>query len=180
MELKIVKFFNRLGRGTVIDDVTDFVSRILYLTVFWAMVGMSFLLFDKAHGKNMFVAFAIASMLHFAVTEGFFKRIFAIYVYKRKRPYLARPDDIKAIGREHGSASFPSSHMSTSLLMLSIIYFFYPPVWPALLAFILFMAYARMHNGMHYPSDVIAGTVFGTLYGFAGIYLSNIILDILS
>ncbi|HCB51180.1 TPA: hypothetical protein DEP21_01160 [Patescibacteria group bacterium] len=27
------------------------------------------------------------------------------------------------------------------------------------------MAFSRMHNGMHYPSDVIVGSVLGILYG---------------
>lgn len=164
----------------MLDSATDLVSRIFYLTLLWAIVGMSFSLFDKSHGRNMFVAFAFASMLHFAVTEGFFKRVFAVYVHKRARPYLAHPNDIKAIGREHGSASFPSSHMSTSLLMLSIVCFFHPAFWLIALIFILFMAFARLHNGMHYPTDIIAGTILGILYGIAGIYSSNIILNALS
>jgi membrane-associated phospholipid phosphatase len=35
------------------------------------------------------------------------------------------------------------------------------------------MAYARMHNGMHYPSDIIAGAALGTFYGLVGIYYAK-------
>lgn len=39
--------------------------------------------------------------------------------------------------------------------------------------FLFFMAFARIHNGMHYPSDVVAGAVLGILYGLAGIRIVN-------
>jgi len=46
-------------------------------------------------------------------------------------------------------------------------------VWPTGIIFALLMAFSRIHNGMHYPTDVIAGGIFGILYGSIGIYITN-------
>ena len=32
------------------------------------------------------------------------------------------------------------------------------------------MAFCRIHNGMHYPSDVFIGSCLGLAYGALGIY----------
>jgi len=39
------------------------------------------------------------------------------------------------------------------------------------LIFVLLMATARMRNGMHYPSDVLAGAVLGIVYGVAAVLI---------
>ncbi|HCU71189.1 MAG TPA: hypothetical protein DIC35_05575 [Candidatus Moranbacteria bacterium] len=172
MELQIVKFFNRLGRGSM-DALTKIVSHIFLLAAVWATVGTWILFFDRASGREIFVAMAIASILHFVIGEGVFKIFLPKYFPVRKRPYILYPDEIKAIGREHRDSSFPSSHMSTTAAMLMIITYFYIFIWPISSIFLIFMAYARMHNGMHYPSDIVAGTALGMLYGLIGIYYAK-------
>ncbi|EKE10664.1 MAG: hypothetical protein ACD_15C00217G0012 [uncultured bacterium] len=172
MELRIVKFFNRLGQGRM-DALTKTVSHIFLLAAFWAAIGTWILFFDRVNGREIFVAMAIASVLHFIIIEGFFKILLPKYFQARKRPYISYPDEIRAIGREHRDSSFPSSHMSTTAAMLMIITYFHIFIWPISSVFLIFMAYARMHNGMHYPSDVVAGAALGTFYGLVGIYYAK-------
>jgi undecaprenyl-diphosphatase len=57
------------------------------------------------------------------------------------------------------------------LAVLSVFVYYYRKVWPWALGFILLMAFARMHNGMHYPSDVLAGTILGICYGLIAVWL---------
>ena len=170
MELNIVKFFYSLG-GKSLSVAASFISRIAFLTFLWGLIGMLILFLDKSNGQIIFLAMAIASILHFLISEGIFKMLLPRYYPTRVRPYLAHPKAITARGSFHKDSSFPSSHMSTTLAMLTVLVWFYPVVWPLALLFTLFMAYARMHNGMHYPSDIVAGTVFGMIYGFIAIYL---------
>lgn len=172
MELRIVQFFNRLGQGSM-DRVTRVISHTFLLATLWATVGIWILFFDHINGREIFVAMAVASILHFVISEGIFKILFPKFFRGRKRPYVAFPEQISAIGREHRDSSFPSSHMSTTTAMLAVMVYFYPAVLPIAIIFALFMAYARMHNGMHYPSDVVAGAVLGIFYGLAGIYCAK-------
>jgi membrane-associated phospholipid phosphatase len=176
MELKIVKFFNQLGNSYA-DALTKTVSHIFLLAALWASIALWALFFDKLNGRELFVAMGTASVLHFAVSEGIFKMLFPKFFRGRKRPYIAYPDEIRAIGREHRDSSFPSSHMSTTTAMLMVITYFYPFLWPASVFATFLMAYARLHNGMHYLSDIAAGTVLGALYGLAGIYSAETLLS---
>ncbi|MFA6974042.1 MAG: phosphatase PAP2 family protein [Parcubacteria group bacterium] len=169
MELQIVKFFNRFGKDKI-DLATRIISYIPLLTVFWGLMALALLFFDRANGLKILVALALATIFHFAITEGIFKILLAKN-FTRVRPYVAFPDEIKPLGKKHRDSSFPSSHMSSTLAMLTVATLFVPVIWPAALLFTLFMAYARLHNGMHYPSDIIAGTVLGIVYGTLAVYL---------
>jgi undecaprenyl-diphosphatase len=167
MELKIVKFFNRLGRGTAIDGVTDFVSRIMYLAIFWTLFTILIFFFAE-NGKNIATALVIAAGLHFLISEGVFKYLLLKY-FEKTRPYIAYSQEIFPIGREHNDSSFPSSHVSANVAALTVLVNFYPIAWPGIILFGLLITFARLHNGMHYPSDVLAGAVLGVAYGIIGI-----------
>lgn len=167
MELKIVKFFNRLGRGTFVDALTDFVSRIMYLAIFWTLFTLAIFFLAK-NGKVIAIAMTIAAGLHFLISEGVFKYLLSRYS-KKTRPYIAYPQEIFPIGREHSDSSFPSSHVSATVAVLTVLSYFYPVAWPVIILFGLLIAFARLHNGMHYPSDVLAGAVLGVTYGIIGI-----------
>lgn len=169
MELRIVKFFNNFGKDKI-DLATRIVSYIPLLTVVWGLMALSFLFFDKADGPKIFLALVVATIFHFAITEGIFKILLAKN-FTRVRPYVAFPDEIKPLGKKHRDSSFPSSHMSSTLAMLTVATLFSPAIWPVALLFSVFMAYARMHNGMHYPSDIVAGTALGIVYGLVAVYL---------
>jgi membrane-associated phospholipid phosphatase len=170
MELKIVEFLNKFENPAV-SAAAAFVGRIRVLVLLWSVIAVGILFLDKTNGQIIFLALAIASVLHFLISEGIFKMLLPKYFKTRVRPYLAHPEIIRSRGSRHKDSSFPSSHMSTTLAMLTVLVFFYPVVWPLALIFALFMAYARMHNGMHYPSDILAGTAFGMIYGVIAIYL---------
>ncbi|MDO8241033.1 MAG: phosphatase PAP2 family protein [Candidatus Moranbacteria bacterium] len=176
-ELRIVKFFNRLGRGTAIDWVTDFVSRILYLAVFWMLFAIA-IFFLAENGKIIALAMTIAAGLHFLISEGVFKRLLLKY-FAKIRPYVEHPKEVFPIGRRHSDSSFPSSHMSANLAVFTVLAYFYPSMWLIITLLVLLIAFARLHNGMHYLSDVVAGIVFGIVYGIVGIYLSNAVVSAL-
>jgi undecaprenyl-diphosphatase len=170
MELKIVKFFNKLG-GKRVSDAADFASRITVLAIFWSIISLVILFFDRNFGIRIFLTLVVVTALHFAISEGFFKYLVPVFSSRRTRPYLAHPDAITPNGTLHKSSSFPSSHMSITLGILTVLFYFYPLIWLLALLYAIFMAYTRLHNGMHYPSDVLGGTILGILYGIAAIYL---------
>lgn len=175
MELKIVKFLNRLGRGTFVDTLTDFVSRILYLAIFWTLFTIA-IFFLAENGKVIAIAMAIAAGLHFLISEGVFKYLLVKY-FKKTRPYIAYPQEVFPIGREHSDSSFPSSHVSATVAVLTVLIYFYPIAWPAIILFGLLLVFARLHNGMHYLSDIIAGAMLGIIYGITAVYLTSLFLN---
>lgn len=60
--------------------------------------------------------------------------------------------------------SFPSGHTGSSFAAAVILYKELPKkIGVPALVFALFIAISRLYVGVHYPSDVIAGAVTGTL-----------------
>lgn len=80
----------------------------------------------------------------------------------RMRPYLAHPDEI--VGRvDEILSSFPSGHAAVSASMATMVSLRYPRwyvIAPAAL-WTVGMSVSRMHLGVHYFTDVLAGTVAG-------------------
>lgn len=174
MELKIVKFFNRLGKGKI-DDLTDFLSRVRYLFIFWTAVSAAAIFFGGERRTAIFISLASVTAAHFIISEGIIKHALTRLFGIRHRPYLI-DSEIVSVGRQFSDSSFPSSHMASSVAMLWVLVHFFPFVWPAAIFFSLAMAFIRIHNGMHYPSDILAGIILGIAYGALGIYVSKMII----
>ena len=75
-------------------------------------------------------------------------------------PFQAAVRLIQSHGGVHGNA-FPSSHIMLAFVVLVFAYRFLPRVAPWLLAPILLMCVAAVHDGYHYGSDVVAGALIG-------------------
>ncbi|MDP3057011.1 MAG: phosphatase PAP2 family protein [bacterium] len=172
MEFEIVNFFNQLAAGWI-DPATIFVSSNTLLGILGIIITGYFLIWDKKNGKQIAVAAVIAVGLHFLTSEIFFKYILPEFGLFRLRPYLAHPGELIPLGKLNTSSSFPSSHMAYILSLSTVYVYYYRKFLLPAAAFALFMAFARIHNGMHYPSDVLAGAVLGVLYGIMAIKISK-------
>jgi undecaprenyl-diphosphatase len=65
--------------------------------------------------------------------------------------------------------SFPSGHTMTAFSIALVVSFFYPSLEGALFFLALSIAVSRIVLGMHYLSDVLAGTVLGVVLGCVSI-----------
>jgi membrane-associated phospholipid phosphatase len=84
------------------------------------------------------------------------------YAVNRPRPYVSYPGYFQPRGLE-GSPSFPSGHTSlafSTAMSLSM----YCPKWYVVVPSFVWatsVGYSRMNEGVHYPSDVLTGAIFG-------------------
>jgi membrane-associated phospholipid phosphatase len=89
-------------------------------------------------------------------------------IVRRTRPFIrftqARVVGLRAVGR-----SFPSGHTSQSFFLASLmVQHFHVPI---LIAFPMYgiamlVGMTRMYVGAHYPRDVLAGAVLGSVWGY--------------
>ena len=81
---------------------------------------------------------------------------------KRERPFITYPD-IENL-TEAGSYSFPSGHTSNAFATATSLSMAFPKWYVIVPTFIWAgsVGYSRMHLGVHYPSDVLAGAIVGS------------------
>ncbi len=89
-------------------------------------------------------------------------------IIRRSRPFMrltqARVIGFRAIGR-----SFPSGHTSQVFFLVTLlVQHFHPPFWLAfpLYGIAFMVGVTRMYVGAHYPRDVLAGAILGSVWGY--------------
>ena len=93
---------------------------------------------------------------------------------KRQRPYLTY-SEIELYGPKESGFSFPSNHTSSSFSTATSLSILYPKWYVIVPAYTWAssVAYSRMHIGVHYPSDVLAGAALGAGSAWACYYLNK-------
>ncbi len=89
---------------------------------------------------------------------------------RRKRPCEIEPHCWASI-LPPDKYSFPSGHSITAFAIAISIGFFYPQLQGCLLAIAFLIAGSRIILGMHFLSDVLAGSVIGAGLGVASFYI---------
>ena len=97
------------------------------------------------------------------VGNGVLKRIFG-----RVRPDMANLRTERALRRAPGTLSFPSGHSSSAAAFVTGVALEAPLAGAALAPVALGVGYSRVHVGVHYPGDVLAGLAVGSGLALAG------------
>ncbi len=96
------------------------------------------------------------------------------YLVGRDRPYERYPDRVHPYSIEH-SPSFPSGHTATAFALATSLSIRYPK-WYVIAPSALWacsVGISRMNEGVHYPSDVLAGAAIGAGFAVANIYINR-------
>lgn len=85
----------------------------------------------------------------------------------RSRPFVADPSGVHLFSRHAADASFPSDH-ATAAVAIAVAILLRKRAWGIVaLALAMVVSIGRIALGLHYPSDVLAGTVLGTAAALA-------------
>ena len=122
----------------------------------WLVIGLAAAALDRRQRsdwlratRSVLVAYALNTLL-----KG---------VVRRKRPHLEK---LPALIATPTSLSFPSAHASSSFAAARAFSSLMPgsPLYAGATA----MALSRVYLGVHYPSDIAAGAMLGTVVGATG------------
>ena len=90
------------------------------------------------------------------------------HLIARPRPGMVLPQIVERLGR-NGLGSMPSAHAANWFAMTMVMFLFYRRSLWFMLPLALAVSFSRVYNGVHYPSDVLAGMVLGAGYAAAGV-----------
>lgn len=146
-------------RTTAMDGVMKWTANSLYLSpaVPLGLIGAGLATDNQQVLRSGYIT-GVAWVATLAITEGL------KFTVRRPRPYKAYPDLLHPVKPTYGY-SFPSGHTSlcfATAVSLSLCY----PEWYVVVPSLLWatgVGFSRIYLGVHYPSDVIAGAVVGTL-----------------
>lgn len=99
----------------------------------------------------------------------------AKHIIGRDRPFVKYPDKIHAYGApDADSPSFLQTHCGSFFFshLTSITY----PKWYVIAPSAVWacgVGFARMNQGVHYPSDVVAGAAIGVGCAFVNVYVNR-------
>lgn len=85
----------------------------------------------------------------------------------RARPFILL-EDVRVIGWREPGLSFPSGHTAQTFFLMTFLGHYFevsPFVSFALYSVAVLVGFTRMYVGAHYPRDVIAGALLGSVWG---------------
>lgn len=96
------------------------------------------------------------------------------YAFDRQRPYVKYPDKVHPIDAED-SPSFPSGHTAAAFSLATSLSITYPK-WYVIAPSAIWacgVGFARINQGVHYPSDVLTGAAIGVGCAFVNVYVNR-------
>jgi undecaprenyl-diphosphatase len=130
----------------------------------WYTLGIILVLYG---GEHRFLAIGAAAS---AVAAGILLFRALKSTSRRRRPCEIEPHCWSSI-LPPDKYSFPSGHSITAFAVALSVGLFYPDLQGCLLAVAFLIASSRIILGMHFLSDVLAGSAIGTILGFASYYI---------
>ena len=155
LDLSILRFMRTRGHTPAVEKAAQLIAKSGENGYLWFGIGLAGAALDAPRRKQWLASAAIgpaAIGLNFGIK----------LIVKRPRPSL---EGLPPLGGAPSSLSFPSAHATASFAAATAMSRFAPELKPALFGAATAMAVTRPYLGMHYPSDVVAGALLGSVLG---------------
>ena len=156
IDFQILDWIQANMRSPFFDWMMPKLSLLGEWGIVWIVIGMILLFFRKT--RRAAVIMLISTVAVLLVGELLLKNTVCRIRPCNVRPYIDIPV------KRPTSYSFPSGHSSTSFACASAIFIHRRTlgIFALMLAFLI--AFSRMYNYVHFPSDVLAGALLGILF----------------
>jgi undecaprenyl-diphosphatase len=152
------RLFRLLNAGwphAVLDRLLPCISDARTFTVPFIVAAIVILLVGRMHGLRFLVLAVVSVVVADAIGTHILK-----YSFLRPRPCIALADVRLLVGCTSLPA-FPSNHAVNASVLATLAMLAMPRLWLPAMAVALLVGYSRVYVGVHYPLDVIAGSILG-------------------
>lgn len=133
--------------------------------VFWIILAAILLIIPKT--RTCGIALSCALIIVFVANNLLIKLI-----VERPRPFIADPS-IKLLISPPGGFSFMSGHSCAGIASAVAIMRYYRKSGIAALILAICITFSRLYLQVHFPTDVICGSISGIFFGIAGYKIAD-------
>lgn len=164
MEMSILHAIQNM-HNSLLDSIMVFITTLGNGGIIWIALAVIFL-FTKKYRKCG-IAMGVALLLSFIFGNVILKNIF-----ERPRPSWVDNSIILLI-KNPKDFSFPSGHSFASFAGATAVFLYHKKEGMAALILATLIAFSRLYLFVHYPSDVILGSIFGVIAAIVSTMIVN-------
>lgn len=160
LDFAILDWIQTNLRGPFLDAVMPAVTSLGSGGMIWLALGGLLLLLPKYRrlGASVLCSLVLEVICCNFLLKPLVARIRPCDVNTAVQLLVARPDDF----------SFPSGHTGASFAAVSALCCGRSRLWIPSLVLAVLIAFSRLYLYVHYPSDVLAGALLGSMMGWLG------------
>ncbi|NJP36901.1 phosphatase PAP2 family protein [Alkalicoccus luteus] len=155
LDRQLLELFNQQWTSSALDPFMRFATLASDIGLIWYATALLLMLVVRSR-RALLAGIAMIA----ANGAAFLFQALINVLLPRPRPPLVE-EGIRLIVEAPASSSFPSAHAATSAAACTALILFYPKAAWIAVPFALLFAYTRLYAGVHYPSDTLAGLIFG-------------------
>ena len=164
-ELSFLHMLESIHDGGIVDGIMILLSTLGNAGILWIAISLILLIPNRA--RKVGLQTIIAMLVTFIVGNLILKNII-----HRARPYVVDPT-LQLLIAKPSEYSFPSGHTMNGYTA-AITFFFYNKKWGSIaIVFATAIAFSRMYNLVHFPTDIMGGLTIGICSAISVHYFMN-------
>ena len=180
MEIQILHWFETL-HNPITNPIFYVITTLGNAGWFWIVLAVFMLTVLPKKYKKAGLTMAIALILSLIFCNGIMKHLWArpraFWVVGQNFVVGNEFENLYGIFNSIHDYSFPSGHSSASFAAAVSIFMWRKKEGSAALVLAALIAFSRLYFTVHYPTDVLVGTITGALYGVAAYFIVKALMN---
>jgi len=168
-EINILDFIQSHMQCAFLDRIFPLITKLGDAGIFWIILAVIFLFFKKTRKTGLMMGLAL--LFGVLIGNAAMKPLIA-----RVRPYDVNTAAVLLVERMH-DFSFPSGHTLASFEAAVVLFIRDKRMGIPALVLAALIAFSRLYLYVHYPTDVLAGIILGSLFAVLSVRIVDFLFD---
>ncbi|OPY58103.1 MAG: Undecaprenyl-diphosphatase BcrC [Pelotomaculum sp. PtaU1.Bin035] len=154
-DVKLFERINHTMHNSIMDAFMPLITNTGEGGLIWIIIGLALFISRRPGVKKTALLMLVALLASFLAGECI------KHIFQRPRPFETLPD-VELLVRPPYSFSFPSEHAANAFAAGLVLARKLPGLAWFFIPLACVMAFSRVYVGVHYPADILVGSLLGT------------------